>query len=118
MLGNFRYYSMYIAVDSVLNSAAFRSYSCDFSHYFSGFRSYSSEMEPHVGGFFRVSMKMERQGSSFAQRNFSPSEIKLRNESPKISLRATNENQFSFTGHSFDNAFWPQKDNNVSTISK
>ena len=75
-------------------------------------------METDVGCFFRVSMELERRGSSFAQRNFSPFERKLRKESPKISLRATNENQFSFTGHSFDNAFWPQNDNNVSTISK
>ena len=52
-------------------------------------------METDVGGFFRVSIKLERRGSSFAQRNFSPFERKLRNESPKISLRATNENQFS-----------------------
>ena len=51
-------------------------------------------------------MKLEGRGSSFALRNFSPFERKLQNESPKISLRATNENKFSFTGHSFEKETW------------
>ena len=102
--------TLFAPLDFSPYSSGSRSYSCDHSPHSSGFRSYYCEMKTDVGGFFRVSIKLECREISFAQRNFSPFERKLRNKSPKISPRATNENHFSFTGHSFDNAFWPQND--------